>query len=146
MSGDAAPQRLADAIEARKRQLRLQWTEIAEGAGITDAQLRKFRNGTTGIRKSTQDGLERMLGWKPGAFDRIRAGLDPESLDDSGAAAEAKAAVDRNDDPGGSRLHLTNFGAAIFQYPPRASEEERQKILRRIEEEAAKIAAEYGAG
>ncbi len=144
-SGDADHRRLAAAIASRKKQLRLQWEEIAEAAGITSAHLRKFRSGETGLRPATQAGLETALAWQAGAFDRIKAGEQPVPLQHEQAAAEAKAPA--SPPPQGDRqtlLRVVDGGAVSFTAPRGASEEHIQEMANRIAEFARQLNEEYG--
>lgn len=92
-----ALQRLNDALEARRLELRLTWREVARKAEITSEGLRGIRNGASG-RVLTRRKLEDALGWPGGEIDRILAGpqLDPTDAELAAMTVdEAKAYIIR---------------------------------------------------
>lgn len=71
-------QRLAAYIEARRVELRLRWTDVAERAELSTETLRQIRKGTNELRPLTRGGIDRAMGWARGrGVDAILAGGEP---------------------------------------------------------------------
>jgi hypothetical protein len=85
-------QRLTRLIEQRAGELDLDWTAVAELAGLTKEGLRGVRFGNGRMRVKTKGGLERAMRWTAGSVDRILAGGEP------GIVHEASARLSPTDD------------------------------------------------
>lgn len=82
--------RLAQHLNDRRLNLRLQWQEVADRAKITAAHLRNIRNGQGSLSNLAKANLEHALQWAPGSIDRILAGSGPvEVASVSGTASLA---------------------------------------------------------
>lgn len=65
-------------MDARRRELRLRWRDVADLAGIAYETLRTIRQGQYGgMRPLTESGIERALKWKTGSIAAILAGRKP---------------------------------------------------------------------
>lgn len=73
--------RLADLMDARRRDLRLTWDEVATRAGINRETLRQIRNGNGDIRPLSKTGIEDALEWERGSVDAILAGSEPTPIE-----------------------------------------------------------------
>lgn len=82
MPGDAAEarDRLSRLMGSRRADLRLQWSEVAERAGLTREGLLNIRKGTGDIRPLSKRGIEDALQWASGSVDAILAGGEPSPL------------------------------------------------------------------
>lgn len=97
---DPARERLARLMNERRRELgrrrrrNYTWDEVAAAAGLHRETLRSIRNGVSGMRDSSKDGIEAALQWAPGSIDRILANDDPRPLDppppDKGSPADGE--------------------------------------------------------
>jgi hypothetical protein len=76
-----ARQRLADAMEQRRAELRLRWQDVAAKSGVSLKALLNARTGPADIRPLTQRGIEEGLQWPQGTVERILDGLDPVAHD-----------------------------------------------------------------
>jgi hypothetical protein len=72
-----ARQRLAGAMDARRRELRLRWQDVAKAGGISLKTLHSVRTGSSGIAALTERGIEDGLQWAGGSVRAIAAGGDP---------------------------------------------------------------------
>lgn len=97
-----ARQRLADLMEARRRELRLRWQDVAEAAGLALKTLHSVRTGNSGIAALTETGIEDALRWRRGSVSRVIAGGDPAPLEDPARAAAPQPAPE----PAGPRLSV----------------------------------------
>jgi hypothetical protein len=66
--------RLADLMDARRRDLRLTWDEVASQAGIHRETLRQIRAGTGAIRPLSATGIEDALEWERGSIEALLRG------------------------------------------------------------------------
>lgn len=75
---------MAEAVEGRRRELRLRPGQFAQAAGLTPQGLDPVRKG---IRRSysekTLDGVAQALRWPTDWYDRLQAGEDPTALSDA---------------------------------------------------------------
>lgn len=75
-------QRLADAVEARRRELELSPGDLAERSGLSAQALRNVRNGVVrDYQERLTIPLTRALHWSPDSIDRLLNGDDPIELD-----------------------------------------------------------------
>lgn len=80
MSTDRDPvaaQRLNTAMDARRTELRLRWTQVAQRAGMTPRNLERIRKGETAITPFTAVAIERALEWAEGGVEAALAGAEP---------------------------------------------------------------------
>lgn len=84
-------ERLADELNRRRLELRLQWTDIAKAAGITDKALRAMRRGEYGPSELTQIRLDEALRWRPGSVAAVLGGGQPRLLGQLSADEAAEA-------------------------------------------------------
>lgn len=68
-----ARDRLADAMNRRRVQLRLRWREVAERAGVDASTLRRIRAGQLTLTDFVTEGIELALEWER---DSVKAILD----------------------------------------------------------------------
>jgi transcriptional regulator with XRE-family HTH domain len=70
-------------MEARRKELRLRWRDVADLAGISYETLRTIRRGQyDGMRPLTESGIEQALKWSAGSLAVILAGGNPTRLPD----------------------------------------------------------------
>jgi hypothetical protein len=69
--------RLTKAIEDRRIYLRMSWDEVARGADISVAHLRRIRSGAAPLTPMVARGLEESLQWDNGSVNRVLAGGEP---------------------------------------------------------------------
>lgn len=81
MSKSPGPRRLDAAMEARRKELRLRWRDVADLAGISYETLRTIRRGQyEGMRPLTESGIERALKWATGSVAAVLAGGEPTPI------------------------------------------------------------------
>jgi hypothetical protein len=93
-----AHEHLADQLNRRRLELRLQWTDIARAAGITDKALRAMRRGEYGPSELTQIRLDEALRWQPGSVRAILEGGQPRPLGRLSAEEAADAVTEERMD------------------------------------------------
>lgn len=69
--------RLSEALEKRRLELRLKWTQVADRAGLSQAGLGAIRRGERSPSQLTRARIEDALDWAPGSIDAILAGGVP---------------------------------------------------------------------
>lgn len=69
--------RLSEAMERRRLELRMKWTQVAERADLSQAGLGAIRRGERSPSPLTRARIEHALEWAPGSVDAILAGGDP---------------------------------------------------------------------
>ncbi|MEV7013484.1 hypothetical protein [Streptosporangium sp. NPDC051022] len=74
---ESAHLRLADAMDTRRKELRLRWEEIAERAEISGTHLRRIRRGESGFTDVVEARLEEALRWSPGSIEAALKGEEP---------------------------------------------------------------------
>lgn len=77
---------LDEAMKARRLQLRMNWRQLAEAAGISYEALRAIRRGDYRPAELTAQGLDDALQWQSGSVYKVLDGGQPTPL---GAAASA---------------------------------------------------------
>ncbi len=77
-------ERLAQLLEDRRLDLDMDWTEIAEGAGISTETLRQIRFGSGGSARTFRN-IEKVVGWARGSIANTLDGGEPV-IDESGPA------------------------------------------------------------
>ncbi len=70
---DEARRRLARAMDDRRVELRLKWTQVAQRADMSIAHLSRIRNNEAPLTDLAQANLEAALEWPRGAIGRILA-------------------------------------------------------------------------
>lgn len=78
-------ERLDEAMNQRRLELRLKWRDLANAAGITYEALRAIRRGESRPTEFTARALDEVLRWAPGSVYAILNGGEPTPLE---AAAE----------------------------------------------------------
>lgn len=74
-------ERLSQAMNDRRLDLRMRWTEIAAAAKISAEALRAIRRGSYRPSELTARRLDEVLGWTPGSVERILSGGRPRAID-----------------------------------------------------------------
>jgi hypothetical protein len=77
------PTRLDRAIDARRKELRLRWSDVATRADVAYETLRQIRRGLRDTAERQTDSerkIERALGWAPGSIQAIRDGGEARLL------------------------------------------------------------------
>lgn len=69
--------RLSEAMEKRRLELRMKWTQVAERADLSQAGLGAIRRGERSPSPLTRARIEHALQWAPGSVDAIMAGGEP---------------------------------------------------------------------
>lgn len=69
--------RLSEAMEKRRLELRIKWTQVAERADLSQAGLGAIRRGERSPSPLTKARIEHALQWAPGSVDAILAGDGP---------------------------------------------------------------------
>jgi transcriptional regulator with XRE-family HTH domain len=69
--------RLSEAMDKRRLELRLKWTQVADRADLSQAGLGAIRRGERSPSALTKARIEHALEWAPGSVDAILAGDDP---------------------------------------------------------------------
>jgi transcriptional regulator with XRE-family HTH domain len=71
-------EKLAEAARARRKELRLTQTQVAERGDLSVELLRMIENNRSGrLSARKAQGLERALGWKPGSVTAVLGGGSP---------------------------------------------------------------------
>ncbi|MEU1736514.1 hypothetical protein [Streptosporangium sp. NPDC020145] len=112
---DDARQRLAEAMDDRRQDLRLKWQDVAAKANISVPTLKRIRSGPGLITDWAARGLEKALEWPQGEVARILAADE--------TSAEHAEEAPRYSDPGLQ---------AIWEAPG-LTETERQAAITLIE-------------
>lgn len=88
-------ERLDQAMNRRRLELRMNWRELAEAAGISYTALRAIRRGEYRPTELTAQDLDAALQWAPGSVHAVLDGRDPSPLEERAKPepAEAGAAV-----------------------------------------------------
>lgn len=71
--------RLSEAMDRRRLELRLKWTQVADRADLSQAGLGAIRRGERSPSALTKARIEHALEWAPGSVDAILAGDGPAS-------------------------------------------------------------------
>jgi transcriptional regulator with XRE-family HTH domain len=104
MAAAKRSEHLAEAIEARRRELGLSPTEFAEATGVTPEALRNLRHGDVRRYQERLTGpVTRVLGLVPDAIERLIAGESLSDVVDESRTAAAAAALSLASDVGGAR-------------------------------------------
>ena len=74
-------ERLDEAMNQRRLELRLKWRDLAEAAGITYEALRAIRRGESRPTEFTARALDAVLQWAPGSVHAILGGGEPTPLE-----------------------------------------------------------------
>jgi DNA-binding XRE family transcriptional regulator len=73
-------ERLDQAMNARRLELRMNWRQVADAAHISYTALRAIRRGDYRPTQLTAQALDAALQWRPGSIDAVLAGGDAEPL------------------------------------------------------------------
>jgi transcriptional regulator with XRE-family HTH domain len=73
-------ERLDQAMNRRRLELRMNWRELAEAAGISYTALRAIRRGGYRPTELTARGLDEALHWAPGSVHTVLDGGEPSLL------------------------------------------------------------------
>ncbi|MDX2539834.1 helix-turn-helix transcriptional regulator [Streptomyces scabiei] len=87
-------ERLDEAMNQRRLELRLKWRDLAEAAGITYEALRAIRRGESRPTEFTARALDAVLRWTAGSVYAILDGGEPtplEEVTDEGQTSESDA-------------------------------------------------------
>ncbi|MEV0112323.1 helix-turn-helix transcriptional regulator [Streptomyces sp. NPDC050844] len=74
------------AMNARRLELRMKWSDVSDGAGITYQALRAIRRGESKPTELTARAIDEALRWAPGSVYAVLAGGEPtliEALDEN---------------------------------------------------------------
>lgn len=69
--------RLSEAMEKRRLELRMKWTQVADRADLSGAGLSAIRRGDRSPSPLTRARIEHALGWAPGSVEAILDGREP---------------------------------------------------------------------
>ncbi len=105
-------ERLDEAMNRRRLQLRMNWRELAEAAGISYTALRAIRRGTYRPTELTAQDLDRALQWEPGS---VYAVLDGGEATPIGAQAPHERAADTQADSPGETGRATEMPLTLNQ-------------------------------
>lgn len=72
--------RLSDAMEHRRIELRMAWQDVAKAAGLSVAGIGAIRRGERDPLPLTRRKLEDALQWQPGSIEAVLTGGDPTPL------------------------------------------------------------------
>lgn len=78
--------RLSEAMEKRRLELRMKWTQVADRADLSGAGLSAIRRGDRSPSPLTRARIEHALRWAPGSVEAILAGGDPIDASADGPA------------------------------------------------------------
>ena len=95
-SNPEARHRLAELMEARQRELRLRWQDVAETGNVSLRALQAARLGDAEIRPLTQRGIEDGLRWPAGYIQAVLDGKEPNL---GGDAAHPPASASTRPEP-----------------------------------------------
>ncbi|GAA0637935.1 hypothetical protein GCM10010174_69700 [Kutzneria viridogrisea] len=75
---DLARERLALAMNDRRLELGLYWTDVAKRAGMTAQNLLRIRNGEIGLTPLSKRAIDRAMSWEPGrGVDHVLNAMRP---------------------------------------------------------------------
>jgi transcriptional regulator with XRE-family HTH domain len=116
-------------MDARRRDLRLTWDEVATRAGINRETLRQIRIGNGDIRPLSATGIEDALGWDRGSIEAILAGDKPTTF----YADAERATLERDyQDPAVAELALELKQLKAEQARHREETNELRNLLKQI--------------
>jgi hypothetical protein len=75
--------RLDEAMNARRLELRLNWRQVSEAAGISYTALRAIRKGEYRPTELTARGLDEALRWRPGSTLALLDGGAPTPIEEA---------------------------------------------------------------
>lgn len=121
-------QRLDQALNRRRLDLRMDWNDVAREIDISPESLRAIRKGRNGPRPITARALDDWLGWEPGSTERLFEGGEPAPRAEAAPPAPPAGAVeltvhvnpgDPEPDapPGGFRNQAERIIWALTDYP-----------------------------
>lgn len=120
-------QRLDQALNRRRLDLRMDWNDVAAEIGISPESLRAIRKGRNGPKEITARALDDWLNWEPGSTERLFEGGDPAPRADPGPTAPAGAVEltvhvnpaepEPSEPPGGFRSTAERVIWALTEYP-----------------------------
>jgi hypothetical protein len=80
-SPDQGRERLAQRMDDRRTELRLNWEDVARDGNLSIRVLNDLRRGATKPRRNTLRGVDVGLQWLPGSAERILDGGEPAPAD-----------------------------------------------------------------
>lgn len=105
--------RLSEAMEKRRLELRMKWTQVADRAGMSQAGLGAIRRGERSPSPLTRARIEDALLWGAGSIDAILAGGDPvKSSPAAGVSTAVRDLQAERDQIAASLAELEGIGAA----------------------------------
>ena len=121
-------ERLDQALNRRRLDLRMDWNDVAEQIGISPESLRAIRKGRNGPRPITARALDDWLGWEPGSTERLFEGGEPTPRAETAHPAPPAGAVELtvhvnpgdpepSEPPGGFRNQAERIIWALTDYP-----------------------------
>lgn len=123
-------ERLDEAMEARRLQLRVNWRQLADAAGISYTALRAIRRGDYRPTALTARGLDEALQWTPGSVFAILDGGDLTNLEDARPEAGEPAGEEPADLAEELSLAQRLLSATIREM--KLSPEEADEVWRRV--------------
>ncbi|WP_432589974.1 helix-turn-helix transcriptional regulator [Streptomyces sp. HD1123-B1] len=84
-------ERLDQAMSGRRLQLRMNWRQVSEAAGISYTALRAIRRGDYRPTELTARGLDEALHWAPGSVGTILEGGEPTPAEAEDAPLATRA-------------------------------------------------------
>lgn len=101
-------ERLAKAVEARRRELMLSQAELAAKAGTSESTVRSIETARRdGYRASTLREIAAALGWSPGSLDAVYAGRKPTVVKPERESADVRTELAR------LRAEIADLRAAV---------------------------------
>lgn len=91
---DEARALLTEEMNARRKHLRLRWTEVARRAGMSPQNLLRIRTGAIALTDFATVGLEQALEWQSGYIDAFLATEDHASQLGADATEPGSARLD----------------------------------------------------
>lgn len=131
-------------MDARRKQLRLRWQDVAERAGVSKETIRLLRKGARdeSVRATeTETKLEAALGWATGSIQAIRDDREPTLLADAAAARSSYPDVIYPDVVGADP-----FFRYIWDYPGDDATELDKQIAIRSTQMNRQVTSEAAAG
>ena len=120
-------ERLDQALNRRRLDLRMDWNDVADQIGISPESLRAIRKGRNGPKELTARALDDWLNWEPGSTEALFKGGDPTPRAEAAPPAPPAGAVELtvhvtdepepDAPPGGFRNTAERVIWALTEYP-----------------------------
>ena len=127
-------ERLGEAMNERRLELRLNWRQVSEAAGISYEGLRSIRRGDYRPTELTARGLDVAFGWTHGSTITVLAGGDPTLAEEAGPADDADD-VPEVDRGLSEELELAQRLVAATIREMKLSPAEADEVWRRVRQE-----------